>query len=287
MSVLNRHYHSTFAPDVLLSKAFEENPIRFDVENSTVDVVWRDSRTLMNSSGNGDYSYSNSKTSTLRRERFHFNESYAGPGGLGKLCAYARGRVKKSIQSGRGIAFVCVAGGEGNAIHRNSQVEPPVSVVLGECGGQGLISAVTETVFRHAPAVSYPCKQSEKTMHRKYGGKNAPPVLASSVNLTEAANEPVFFSAVVVSDGSIVDLLGPSGSLIYQKGSNNPGRHEKRKCKVSKKSNGRYYISHMTRLRLLSVADFERVAGVLLGRRSALREMVPVLDEVNLLLHSF
>jgi hypothetical protein len=36
----------------------------------------------------------------------------------------------------------------------------------------------------------------------------------------------------------------------------------------------------MTRLQLHSVADFERVAGVLLGRRSALREMAPVMEEV-------
>lgn len=254
------------------------------MENSTIDVVWRDSRTVLNTTSKGEYSYTSTKSakaSTLRRERFHFNESYAGPGGLGKLCSYARQRVKRSVQTGRGIAFVCVAAGDGESQHRGtSQVEPPVSVVLGDCGGQGLISAVMGSLFHYLSPRGYPCKSSDQTMHRKYGGKNAPPVLASSASVTEAANEPVLFSAVVISEGSIVDLLGPSGSLVYHKGSNAPGQHQKRPCRVSRKASGAYYVAHMTRLQLNSVADFERVAGVLLGRRSALREMVPFLEEV-------
>jgi hypothetical protein len=235
---------------------------------------------MMNTAGRGEYSY-NAKASTLRRERFHFNESYAGPGGLGKLCSYARQRIKRSVQTGRGIAFVCVAAGDGEAGKSSAQVEPPVSVVLGDCGGQGLISAVIESLFHYIAPRGYPCKHADNTMHRKYGGKNAPPVLASSVTLAEAVNEPVLFSAVVISEGSIIDLLGPSGSLVYRKGSNAPGRHQRKKCKVHRRSNGSHYIAHMARLQLNSVADFERVAGVLLGRRSALREMVPVLEEVR------
>jgi hypothetical protein len=272
-------YHITHCSPLFNCKAFEENPIRFDVENSTIDVVWRDSRTMINTTHRGEYSY-NAKASTLRRERFHFNESYAGPGGLGKLCAYARHRVKRSVQTGRGIVFMCVAAGDGEGGGSSAQVEPPVSVVLGDCGGQGLISSVIESLFNHITPRSHPCKHSDKTLHRKYGGKNAPPVLGSSASLTEATNEPVLFSAVVLSEGSIIDLLGPSGSLVYQKGSNNPGKHQHRKCKVNRRANGAYYVAHMTRLQLHSVADFERVAGVLLGRRSALREMVPVLEEV-------
>ena len=264
-------------------QAFEENPIRFDVENSTIDVVWRDTRAVLNTTSKGEYTYTsakNAKASTLRRERFHFNESYAGPGGLGKLCSYARQRVKRSVQTGRGIAFLCVAAGDGESRKGSSQVEPPVSVVLGDCGGQGLISAVIGSLFHYISPRGYPCKQSDKTMHRKYGGKNAPPVLAATASVTETTNEPVLFSAVVISEGSIVDLLGPSGSLVYNKGSNSPGHHQQRPCRVSRKSSGAYYVAHMTRLQLHSVADFERVAGVLLGRRSALREMVPFLEEM-------
>lgn len=260
-------------------QAFEENPIRLDIENSTIDVVWRDSRTVINSNIRGEYSY-NAKASTLRRERFHFNDSYAGPGGLGKLCSYARQRVKTSVQTGRGLVFVCVAAGDGDEL-TSSQVEPPVSVVLGDCGGQGLISSVMDSLFRKIAPKGYPCKQTDQTMHRKYGGRNAPPVLASSAALTETPSEPVLFSAVVISEGSIIDLLGPSGSLIYQSKKNLPGQHQRKKCKVHRRANGSCYIAHMTRLQLHSVADFERVAGVLLGRRSALREMAPIMEEVR------
>ena len=234
---------------------------------------------MMNSSARGEYSY-NSKSSMLRRERFHFNDSYVGPGGLGRLCSYARQRVKQSIQTGRGIVFTCAAAGDSDICANTAHVEPPVSVVLGDCGGQGLLSAVVESLFKHMIPQSYPCKQEVKTLHRKYGGKNAPPVLASSVAMKEAKNEPILFSAVVISEGSIIDLLGPSGSLVYRKGSNSPGRHQYRPCKVSRRSNGTFYIAHTTRLQLHSHSDFERVAGVLLGRRSALREVVPLLEEV-------
>jgi hypothetical protein len=232
----------------------------------------------MNSNTKGEYSY-NAKASTLRRERFHFNESYAGPGGLGKLCAYARQRVKISLLTGRGLAFVCVAAGDNESLS-SAQVEPPVSVVLGDCGGQGLISAVMDSLFRHVAPKGYPCKQTDQTLHRKYGGKNAPPVLASSAAITETPSEPILFSAVVISEGSIIDLLGPSGSLMYSSVGNRPGQYQRRKCKVHRRGNGSSYIAHMTRLQLHSVADFERVAGVLLGRRSALREMAPVMEEV-------
>lgn len=189
--------------------------------------------------------------------------------------------MKRSVQTGRGVAFVCVAAGDGEAAGAGGQVEPPVSVVLGDCGGQGLISSVVEALFRYISPRGYPCKQADQTMHRKYGGKNAPPLLASTAALTETTSEPVLFSAVVISEGSIVDLLGPSGSLVYRRGSNTPGQHQHKKCKVHRRANGSSYIAHMTRLQLHSVADFERVAGVLLGRRSALREMVPVMDEVR------
>jgi hypothetical protein len=71
-----------------------------------------------------------------------------------------------------------------------------------------------------------------------------------------------------------MDLLGPSssphGSSLARPGAGT-------RTRISQRSDGCYAIHHATRLQLRSVSDFERIAGVLLGRRAALREVTSLL----------
>jgi hypothetical protein len=85
------------------------------------------------------------------------------------------------------------------------------------------------------------------------------PVMMSGSSAT------VTLSAVIISAGSIADLFGDGFT---------------RPSAARRNSDGRYVFYNVNRLRLQSASDFERVVGVLLGRRAALQQLANT--EVNI-----
>jgi len=203
-----------------------------------------------------------SRASTLRRERYCFDDIYAGPDAISRLYAYTRKRTKAALLSGRGLAFLCLAGGE--CVSRNTvSLEPTVSLVVGDSGGHGLMSAVVEEIFK-SKNIPYSSKG-----HTPYGKQS---LASGAISGDDTALQScVVLTAVTISDGIILDLLGPPGSIRPERGM--------KQCRVSRRADGSYHVANATPLKLKSAADFERVAGVLLGRRAALREIAPSLLE--------
>ena len=251
---------------MLYEQGYDESPLRVDVENCTLDVVWRENHvggeTFRLSRGHPGVG---TRSSTLRRERYTFDDAFIGPSAVESMCSYAKKRVKSSLLNGRGVAYLCVAGGEYGG-RGASYLEPPMAMLLGDCGGQGIMSAVAEEIFNTKRVNSYPSVQ--KTPRRRNHSSPTHPVELANV---------VLFTAVIVCGGVVVDLLG-----IPRQSSQSGGRSTQRRCHISRRSNGSYYIANVTRLQLKSAADYERVAGVLLGRRAALREMGPSLTEMEM-----
>lgn len=233
-------------------KAFDDYPIRVDTQVATVDVVWREKRYEMG----GMWKCSdplNRGASVLRRERFQFDDIFWGPQGAIKLGGTSRQRAVDAITRNTDLCFICLAAGErGDKKNSRGLMDPPMALLLGDQGGQGLVSAVVDEMFRYLGQTAQPPSHLMPSMETSYG-RSAQTMQTSGVTAS------VILSAVIIRDGFISDLLtspsdGGSGS-------------------VKRLPDGRNILNNVGRLRLHSTADFERVAGVLCGRRSALRQI--------------
>lgn len=149
-----------------------------------------------------------------------------------------------------------------------------MSVILGDSGGQGLISSTLDEIFKYKSKYGG-SNPNPPPPHRFYSGSTTP--LKRSVDRSSSpaklplSNDYVLFSAVIICERQVIDLLGSSS---HQK---SPSKV----TKISQKSDGSYVINNATKLQLRSVADFERIAGVLLGRRAALKELTSVICKMN------
>lgn len=248
-----------------MTKAFDDYPIRIDAQVATVDIVWREKRYEMNGMWrNGDPL--SRGASVLRRERFQFDEIFLGSPGVVKLGGNCRQRAVEALQQNIDLCFISLAAGDIDQARRNgSLMEPPMALLLGDQGGQGLISAVVDEIFRylgHAmpPARIVPSSDSS------FGRAAAQSVQMSGVTAS------VVLSAVMLCNGHISDLLASSSG--FDVGG----------ATVRRLQDGRNILHNVGRLRLHSAADFERVAGVLLGRRSALKQKHTASDDGNVYL---
>jgi hypothetical protein len=229
-----------------------------------VDVVWREKK-VNYSSLNDDHA-----VPTLRRERFSFDSLFGGPEASLKLDNFIRKRVRYSLLSGRGFAILNVAAGDS---HTNiTSLEPPLSALVGECGGRGVISIAIDEIFK-VKSRGAAQSSNRSNSHQLYASSLT--MRSQSPNtISSLSNNFVTFSATVFTDGVAIDLLGAPVKP------NSKSRHGSSKksvtCSVSRRSDGRYCIANASRLQLKSASDFERVAGVLLGRRSVMRELTPI-----------
>ena len=112
-------------------KSRKDFPIKLNAELATTEVVWREERQGI---------MKNVRNTTLRRERFSFDDAFVGPSSTERLEAYMRYRTKRALFKGRGVATVVVACGEDSI----GVLEPPVALVLGEGGGQGWTNTAAE-----------------------------------------------------------------------------------------------------------------------------------------------
>lgn len=199
---------------------------------------------------------------------------YTGPDAGPRLSSYTKRRIKTSLLNTRGIVFLCLAGGDFGT-NSTAYLEPPISVILGDSGGQGLISSTLDEIFKHKSKYGG-SNPNPPPPHRFYSGSTTP--IKRSLDRSNSpachplSNDYVLFSAVIICDRQVYDLLGSSSS--HQKSSS-------KVIKISQKSDGTSTINNVTKLQLRSVADFERIAGVLLGRRAALKELTSVICKMN------
>jgi hypothetical protein len=167
-------------------------------------------------------------------------------------------------------------------VNSTAYLEPPMSLILGDSGGQGLISSALDEIFKCKSKYLGSTNPPHQPPHKLYSGSVTPIRSQSSGRVgvrgraeTGAgggylSNDYVLFSAVMICEGQVMDLLGPSSSTTSST-----------RTRISQRSDGSYSIHHATKLQLRSVSDFERIAGVLLGRRAALREVTSLLFQMN------
>ena len=233
-------------------KAFDDYPIRVDTQVATVDVVWREKRYEMGGRWKSSDPLSRG-ASVLRRERFQFDEMFWGPTGAVRLGGNSRQRAVDAISRNTDLCFICLAAGEkGDENKTRGLMDPPMALLLGDQGGQGLVSAIVDEIFRYLCQTVQPPAHLMPSMETSYG-RSAHAMQSSGVNAS------VILSAVIIRDGYISDLLASPGD-------GGSGA-------IKRLPDGRNILYNVGRLRLHSAADFERVAGVLCGRRSALQHI--------------
>eukprot|EP00981_Chlorochromonas_danica_P008217 scaffold2066_cov229-Ochromonas_danica.AAC.1 len=271
-----------------LTKAFEEFPIRADLESSSLDVVWREPRIVpsgvaksstpgyaastVNSNrksyslrkgldSRAVYGLENSASSSnasqalstqiLRRERFFFDQVLAGSKGMSKLRALVRQHARHSLQAGQNLVCICTGCGESSP----TEVEPSVTLSLGSAGGSGIVSAILDEVFKFMSSSNHPGDSFSTASHLAF----AAPGVAQMRRLNRVA-----FSAVLISRGRAADLLNTSSST-----SNGERVHIDFDPTTRHAS-----LRGATWVDLTSTMDFERIVGLLLGRRAGWLEAI-------------
>lgn len=265
-----------------MCQAFDDYPVRVDTEAQAVDVVWREVRigeAAMHAWGSSPFASpasanrsgitvergsSASRNTVLRRERFSFDDIFHGPTADGRLAMYCRQRARKALEAGRNLTFLCLGCGD-VPTGGESAVEPPISTLLGGGGGTGLISSVVDEIFRFITPLSVSMRESGKSFPGSFPTKADSPFVASKIAYEQMRSKATL-SAVILSDrGEIFDLLAPAGP------------NQATGVTVSlkrRKSDGRAVLCNAARLQLQAAADFDRVMGLLLGKRTALQSVL-------------
>lgn len=233
-------------------------------------------------------------SNVLRRERFIFDNVFVGVHAMLRLSLSLRQKTRICLESARNLLIISMGCGEPSSSSSiASSIEPPVSLLVGGEGGTGLISIVLDEVFRYIKPLTSQLRsdpsrylESHQHQHPHVGSSNKKrsTSLSSSSsssfiglqNTYEQFATKVILSAVIVSDGEMYDLLDTSS-----KESN--GQHKrddvtKNKIAVRKrKSDGKYMLFNASKIQLQSTADFDRMIGLLLGRRSAMSRLAHTL----------
>ena len=220
-------------------------PIRVDVESAGIDLIWREPRE----------GAPNSKRdrSILRRERFQFDDVFAGLGAAAKLFSTMRKRVKRALTLNRSMVFLGLSCGE-TIEQCKSLLEPPLAMVFGDRGGGGVLSVTIDELFHtlRPPPSSQMKSVPTSAVHAPY------------VNVT--------MTAVVLGGSRTIDLLGDFST--ERKSAN-------RECRFVKRPDGKTVLVNATTVHLEQPSDLERIIGVLLGKKGCRKEMMNVLRNVH------
>lgn len=282
-----------------LIKAFDEHPVRVNEEAATVDVVWRSRSSTGRGSSGG--STGGVQALTLRRERFSFDEVMSGSTATDRLNYFVENRVDRALKAGRNVVFMCLACAHNSELvnsamkcqegttrtasrfdniaylPRTTVLEPSVALAVGASGGTGIIDCVLGRIFKFirpaAAAAAATCNGADgsTTTFEKPPLKSASngrsPFLAVQLE-REAQQTRVALSAVILSDGfHVTDLLAPSAA---GGGNSSVGIRRHR-------DNNRISVQNMARVSLKDPRDFDRIIGVVLGKRAATNETIDML----------
>ena len=236
-----------------------------------MDVVWRENKGTLTAIGGS--------ATTLRRERFTFDDIFAGPAAYGRLAVYTRLRTRQALMTRRSLTTLTVAAGlksvEGSG--DGTTMEPPVSVVLGDAGGAGLVSTTVDEIFASMGASAGAgegggglagLQRKTQSSAQKMSPYLHPAAAAAAGDSWPLVGGSVTLSVVLFLDeggGVVVDLLRESSTGAGARGGGGGV------CKVVRTgSGGKPYIVNASQVVLRKTADFERIAGVIFGRRSAM-----------------
>jgi len=224
-----------------------------------------------NGGDGGNSSTSRNRNSVLRRERFGFDDVFLGPTALGRLSMYTRQRTRKALESAHNVVFMCLGCGD---VTNEQSMEPPLSLLLGGGGGTGLISSAIDEIFRYTK----PLSMQAAAQGSLYGG-GLPSCSPSSFLAAKVAYEQmtarITLSAVIFTeDGQIYDLLNAGGGGGPALAASASMANLKRR-----KSDGRVMLCNAARVYLETPADFDRVTGLLLGKRSAMTSVLQSMEQ--------
>jgi len=287
-----------------------------DAESCYADVVWREYRphtnpnTHSNANANANYKSIHSATggnastaSTLRRERFSFDDIYAGPSAFDKLTSYSKLRTRQALLYHKpSLVFLTTVCGEDaniynrrhmNTILDSNLIEPPVALVLGDGGGLGLAAVVISEIFVTLPHLHtkethvlnrFEKKTISNTNKYKYrnNSNNIPNINNTHTNGSKHNDPYVTMRACVILDNNtIVDLLCSNHNIHTQVN----------QCyvdTVDSNANGnntnnprKSVIVNATEIQLKKPSDFDRIIGVIFGRKMAMNGFLAGLAGVS------
>lgn len=214
------------------------------------------------------------RNTVLRRERFAFDDVFTGPTADGRLAMLCRQRTRKALEGAHNLAFLCLGCGDAPSAGE-SAVEPPVSTLLGGGGGTGLISSVVDEIFRFTRPLTASMLDGGLTFPGSFPTVSNSPFVASKVAF-EQMKSKVTLSAIILSDrGEVFDLLASPAQAT--------GVHQDPTRVVAslkrRKSDGRVVMCNASRLQLQTPSDFDRIMGLLLGKRTALQGVLTTLQQ--------
>lgn len=232
----------------------------------------------------------------LRRERFQFDAMYIGLPADKKLQEYVRFRTRRALEQATNLVFLCNACGD----RVRGELEGSVNVALGSGGGSGITTNVLIEAFKFIHQHGLSSSSTSAAMNSSNDSFTATAgeysYLKSSVQNSYLSSKmaqenrlsSVSLSAVLIQGNHIVDLLSnqpsPPPSIHTNKKRNHhqqqptgPRIHRHRAG-----SSGEVTLSGVTLLELANVMDFERIVGLLLGRRTGIQEAMQGLQALRL-----
>lgn len=211
-----------------------------------------------------DSSAGSKRNTVLRRERFSFDDVFSGLTAQGRLAFFTRQRARKALETAHNLVFLCLGCGD-NAPAGGSSVEPPISVLLGGGGGTGLISSVVDEIFRFTKPLTTNLQESKGLYPGSFPTASPSAFVASKLAFEQVKSRVTLSAIILTEQGQVFDLLG---------GSADGAASLKRR-----KSDGRVMLCNASRLQLQASADFDRVMGLLLGKRTALHGVLQSLQQ--------
>ena len=250
----------------------------------------------------------------LRREKFAFDSIFsaasAKPGlgpevedtaNAGALDTYACRLARKALYKGADLLHVALACGDPRD-HAQS-LEPPLALFLGEAGGNGIVhhtiaeslafyspmeegepEAASDRGLFGAPDQRTPHCTPQSHMYTSTSFKKRPSassnISRTASNLVVAASSFVpdmTVSAVLVCNGMISDLLSTAPADVLTAFSERKHGGSRDTCHLENHVDGSTFLANAANVRVRSLADYERLVGVLLGRRAATKEVLPLL----------
>jgi hypothetical protein len=214
----------------------------------------------------------------LRRERFLFDYIYTGNQAFLRLKDYLKYRIRYSLTNFINQVIMCTSCAEVNTANE-MDLEPPVALALGTGGGTGLCSAILNEIFNflHKSKKGWIPKTpnsstssiSFSSSKRGGGGNTYAPSYVSTQVVQEHEENRITMSMALIKGKIIMDLLNPSSATLS---------NQAKKPRIVAK-NGRMHLANVTQVDLLNVLDFERIIGLLLGRRVGLYEALKNMEK--------